>query len=395
MQSACYSVLRRAATAILLVIACCVGGCAPGVEATQVTLLRTPDGGIQPQAALAANGVLHLIYFKGEPLGGDIFYVRRAPGQDTFSAPIRVNSQAGSAVATGTVRGAQLAIGKDNSLHVAWNGSGSATPKGPGGNPMLYSRLNPDGTAFEPQRNLVTRAGGLDGGGTIAADAQGRVYVSWHADPEERGEAERAVYLARSSDNGATFEREKRINDQPTGACGCCAMRAFVDDKGAVYILYRAAGGGADRDMTLLVSNDHGATFRSGTVHKWNIGTCPMSSAAFAQNGDKILMAWETREQVYFTGMRPSVAKRDSQQPLAAPGAAEGRKHPVLAANAAGETLLAWTEGTGWMRGGSLAWQIYDKAGKPTAHKGRSGGVPVWSLLAAFTQPDGDFVLVY
>ena len=27
-------------------------------------------------------------------------------------------------------------------------------------------------------------------------------------------------------------------------------------------------------------------------------------------------------------------------------------KHPVLATNPSGETLLAWTEGTGWQRGG-------------------------------------------
>src|SRR5262249_43885903 len=43
-----------------------------------VELLRTPDGGIQPQAVVDAKGTLHLIYFKGDKAeAGDLFYVRR------------------------------------------------------------------------------------------------------------------------------------------------------------------------------------------------------------------------------------------------------------------------------------------------------------------------------
>src|SRR5688572_22947486 len=97
----------------------------------KVTLIRTPDGGIQPQAAMDHKGVLHLIYFKGEPGAGDVFYVRREPGKESFSAPIQVNSQAGSVIAAGTVRGAHIAVGKRGRVHVAWMGSKNAEPKGP------------------------------------------------------------------------------------------------------------------------------------------------------------------------------------------------------------------------------------------------------------------------
>ena len=72
-----------------------------------------------------------------------------------------------------------------------------------------------------------------------------------------------------------------------------------------------------------------------------------------------------------------------------------GRKHPALAGNARGETILAWTEGTGWNKGGSLAWQVYDKDGKPTAEHGRAAGVPTWSLVAVFARPDGGFTILY
>jgi hypothetical protein len=43
----------------------------------KVRVVKTPDDGIQPQAVVDAKGVLHLIYFKGEPAAGAFFYVRR------------------------------------------------------------------------------------------------------------------------------------------------------------------------------------------------------------------------------------------------------------------------------------------------------------------------------
>ncbi|MFX5752306.1 hypothetical protein ABTE32_23080, partial [Acinetobacter baumannii] len=65
-------------------------------------------------------------------------------------------------------------------------------------------------------------------------------------------------------------------------------------------------------------------------------------------------------------------------KPVAAPGDGKKRKHPAVAANDKGETMLVWTEGTEWNKGGSLLWQVFDAAGKPTDLKGRvEGGVPV------------------
>src|SRR5438105_8810605 len=97
---------------------------AAGETAPQIHLLRTPDAGIQPQAAPDAKGVLHLIYFKGDPKAGDIFYVRREPGPNEFSKPILVNNQPHTAMAIGTIRGAQLAVGNNGRVHVAWDGMG-------------------------------------------------------------------------------------------------------------------------------------------------------------------------------------------------------------------------------------------------------------------------------
>src|SRR5215467_10540125 len=69
-----------------------------------VHVIRTPDGGIQPQVVVDRQGTVHLVYLKGDPAGCDVFYVKRPKDQRVFTQPIRVNSEPGSAIAVGTVR---------------------------------------------------------------------------------------------------------------------------------------------------------------------------------------------------------------------------------------------------------------------------------------------------
>jgi len=76
-----------------------------------VKVIRVPNEGIQPQVAVDSRGILHLIYFKGDPSHGDIFYVRSKDWGNTFSYPIRVNSDPGTAVASGTIRGGHIVSG--------------------------------------------------------------------------------------------------------------------------------------------------------------------------------------------------------------------------------------------------------------------------------------------
>jgi hypothetical protein len=361
-----------------------------------VAVIATPEGGIQPQAVADGDGVIHLIYFKGEPAGGDLYYVRSKPGTTEFSKPIRVNSQPGSAVAMGTIRGGQLALGRDGRVHVAWNGSQNATPANPiKGSPMLYTRLNDDRTAFEPQRNLMHRSFYLDGGGSIGADKEGNVYVAWHATSADapEGEAGRRLWVAPSRDDGATFTDEEPALETATGACGCCGTKALVDRHGTLYVLYRAAKRGVERDMMLATSRDHGAHFQATSLQPWPVSTCPMSSESLFETAAGVLAAWETKGQIAYARIDPQslVASR----PISPPGGGN-RKHPALAANADGDTIVVWAEDTGWQRGGSLVWRVFDRSGRATREMGRvNDGIPVWSLPAVVALPDGRFVIIH
>lgn len=364
-------------------------------DAPRVATLRVPSGGLQPQAIADAEGTIHLVAFRGDPASGDLFYSARKRGDERFSEPIRINSQAGSAIALGTIRGAQLALGRDGRVHVAWNGSNSALPKNAAGStPMLYARSDAARAKFEPQRNLMRRTSALDGGGSIAADREGRVFVAWHgrAEDSDAGESGRALYVARSNDDGETFADEVAALDRPTGACPCCGTRSLADARGNLYILFRAAGTSVRRDLVLVTSRDGGKGFRSHPVHPWTINACPMSSESLAEANGTVIAAWETAGRVYFARVDPASGP---SEPLGPPKKT-GQKHPSVAVNDRGQVLLAWAEGTGWQKGGDLAWQVFAADGTPLGKPGRvEGGIPAWGLAAAVAMPDGSFAIVH
>jgi hypothetical protein len=367
------------------------------VAAPIVEVQRVPDGGLQPQV-IAQGATVYLFYFKGDPKAGDLFYASSTNGGATFGTPLRVNSQPGSAIATGTIRGVQAALGRDGILHAVWNGSANAQPRSVappeaqkfGTSPLLYARLK--NGAFEAQRNLMTKTFNLDGGASVAADNEGRVYVAWHAnDQAGQNEGSRRMWLARSTDDGATFSAENPVWNEPTGVCACCQVKPEAAKGGRVLLLYRSASDVVNRDTFLLTSRNGGETFTGAKIHPWKIGACPMSSYAFGGAGDNLLAAWESDDQIFWA----KVGFDGKVGPVqAAPGQGANRKHPVLAVNARGEILLAWTDGTGWARGGAVCWQIYDAEHKPLS-SGRRAGMPAWSKVAVWARPDGNFGLIF
>lgn len=391
-------VLRSAIVMIGLLLVVTVTTAAAEPE---VRLLRTPNQGIQPQAVVDARGVVYLIDYKGDAAAGDVYYMRSDDGGVTFSKPMRVNSRPGSAVAMGTIRGPHMALGRNGRVHVSWNGSATTAPPGDQthfATPMFYSRINDTRTAFEPQRNLMTETGALDGGGSVAANSAGNVYVVWHGlhQGEPTGEKHRGVWIARSSDDGETFSPERRADDQAMGACGCCGMAAAVDREGRLLLMYRTAPRIDERDMRLLVSRDHGRTFHGMPIDPWKSAQCPMSTSAISLGRTHTWIAWETEQHVYMRRINPVDLDGPPHEVRIAAPSRRNAKHPSLAVNDQGQVLLVWTEGTGWNRGGAVAWQVYDADGKPIAGcSGRVDGLPVWSYATAFARPGHSFAIVY
>jgi len=365
-------------------------------DAPTVTAARTPDAGLQSEVAVDDKNVVHLIYLKGDPSASDVSYVRSTDGGASWSEPVRINSQAGSALAVGTVRGAHLALGAHGLVHVAWTGSKRAEPKAPGDQaPMLYARGSVDAAgniSFEPQRNVMT-SGLFREGGSVAADEKGHVYVAWHAVAKKGGsEDDRRVWVAVSADDGKTFAPETAISDPAIGICGCCGLDVLTGGDGRLYALYRGEVSLVTRDIYLVSTDMSAKRPQSEMVAATRSSICLMSTSALARGLRGVVGAWETADQVQWGIIDPKSGAMS--EPITAAGA--GSKHPALAVDAKGNTLIAWAQGTGWNKGGSVGWQAYDAAGTPIpGTSGHVDGLPVWSKPAAFARPDGGFVVLY
>ncbi len=351
----------------------------------KVVVERLPAGGVQPQSLVDAVGTVHLVYLTGESRASEVVYTSRRVTDTKFAPPLRVNTQPGSAVAAGTIRGAQLSVGEDGTVHVLWNGSQTATPKQGMGSPLLYARKVAGSAAFEPERNLMGNTYMLDGGGSLAAGKSGQVYVAWHASKTSQPgkETDRAAFLAVSSDGGKTFAPEREISPPKSGSCACCGLRLAVDGEGAVNVLFRAAFSALDRDLVWMKSKDQGKTFTTVQQDSWKIGQCPMSSA-WLRDG---WAGWEVNGQVKFTSV-------DGAKTFSPAGDVK-RKHPVAVQTKDGSTLLLWTEGTGWQKGGSVVWQVIGPDGKQTGAVQKQEGLPVWGLATAWADAKNGWVVLY
>jgi hypothetical protein len=115
-------------------------------------------------------------------------------------------------------------------------------------------------------------------------------------DGREKGGApgSAAVYLARSTDGGATFEQSVRVG---TGACPCCRLFIVFTDEPTVHVGFRKIFEGSVRVMDVSTSTDGGKNWgkpvRVAEDH-WQINVCPHFGPALAVLGKRIFISWFT-----------------------------------------------------------------------------------------------------
>jgi hypothetical protein len=171
-------------------------------------------------------------------------------------------------------------------------------------------------------------------------------------------------------------------------------LKAFADEQGLFGILYRSANLLGNRDTVLLVSTNYGVSFSATVLDQWHFSTCPMSTYALGAAQGQWFGSWEMADQVYWAWIDPHNPGKASATPVG--GVASKRKHPAFASvgSGSGPSLVTWTEGTGWEKGGTLAWELFDGKGVEIS-SGRSKGVPVWGSVATISEPDGSFAVFY
>jgi len=240
-------------------------------EAVQV--IPVPGGGTVPDAEIDEGGTLHLAYLAAD----NIYYVLSTDGEQTFSDPIRVNTEAGFA-SGGRYRGPDLAVGAAGTVHVVWYNAAyqQGRPKEEWG--VMYARLRPGEGSFEPSRNLNHLP---SDNYALAADRQGHVAVAWMAE---------TLFISRSEDGGDTFAAPLTLEADP---CECCGSRVLFSEQESLAMLYRDKTGN-NRDMYLAVLPGGEPTFRYVKLSRTplHIEACPMTGGFLSNHGEGLLTAW-------------------------------------------------------------------------------------------------------
>jgi len=153
-----------------------------------------------------------------------------------------------------------------------------------------------------------------------------------------------SLYAATSRD-GLSWSDNRVVYSSPSGnICECCHPNAMITSDAALHVMWRNWLDGS-RDLYLATSTDGGFTFKALKLGQgtWPLNACPMDGGALALP----YTAWRREKTVYLC--RP----REAEIAIG-----EG-KDPALAVDAAGNPVIAWTQGQ------SIMMQI-GPSGKPS-----------------------------
>ena len=333
--------------------------------AERVRVVTVPSGGIVPDAEVDRRGVIHLAYFSN----GDVWYTTSSDNGRSFRDPIRVNTEAGFAYGGG-YRGPDLAVGKDERIHVVWYNAAyqQKRPKDDWG--VMYSRLSEGRDSFEPARNLNQKP---SDNYSLAADDKGNVAVIWMAE---------GVYASISKDGGDSFSAAMDLETDP---CECCGSRTMFTTDETLCVLYRDKAEN-DRDTYLALLANNARQFEHTKVSQtaWYIDSCPMTGSFLSPTSDGMIAAWETKGEVFFARLEKGGQMTSAGEVCAS----DNGRYPAVLTAPDGLTVVAWKNAT------NLEWQLFDTQNKPLERRGSESG----SFLdrpAGVATKDGVFLLFH
>jgi hypothetical protein len=244
---------------------------------------RAVANGIFPQVGVRVTGDLSLLSVEG----GDLWYLSSPDGGDSFPARVRVNPTPHEVMAHGE-NIPILSLRSMRELYTLWQGRSGEQ----GGSVLRLARSVDWGATFSKPVPVDTGSTS-QGFYTMSVSPKGDVYAAW-LDGRDRGGDGSAIYIARSSDHGASFEKSVRVS---SSVCPCCRPSIAFGNGEMMYVAWRGVSHAEIRDIRVASSSDAGATWSSPTgiaEDNWRLNACPHSGASLATLGKRLFVAWHT-----------------------------------------------------------------------------------------------------
>lgn len=199
-----------------------------------------------------------------------ILFSRSVDGGATWSQTKRINKVAGDCLdKSNTVEGAVPAVGPNGEVYVSWAGPAGlvftkSTDQGltwPAEN-ILVNNM-PGGWDYGIPG--IYRANGMP---VTCCDLtngpyRGNIYINWS--DQRNGLTDTDVFFSKSTDGGQTWSNAKRVNDDPPGKQQFFSWMTVDQATGSIYIVFYDRRNYPDTrtDVYLASSSDGGATFKN------------------------------------------------------------------------------------------------------------------------------------
>jgi hypothetical protein len=338
---------QRCALACSLIGAIVFAGCnRSSANYTFETQPRAPLAAVgfestrSPQIAVSPAGMISLLALYQDGPSSRIGFTMSHDGGDHFG-PLKPVSEDGATISAHGQNNPMMAV-SSRAVYALWEQS-----QPDGTKDLVVGRSLNAGQTFEkPVRVNDNKTPSFHGFASLAAGTNGDVYVAWldgRETPESPGTFD--IYLARSTDRGATFGPNVRV---ARSACPCCRPYVTLGKEGQVFVAWRKVFAGSIRDLVVSSSKDGGQTFYQSTrvaEDGWQIQGCPESGASLLFSKDRLYVAWMTggsdnRARVRLSWSddagahfhSPSDASKEVRDP----------NHPFLAQSENGQVLLCY-----------------------------------------------------
>ncbi|GEM_PF-365655 len=275
-------------------------------------------------------------------------------GGDSFEPPVMI-SEAAASVSSHGENSPTLAISGMQS-YALWEQS-----REDGGTDLMFARSIRSGRNFEkpirvtdkttPSSNAFSYLGIAPNGDIYAVWLDGRDrHAGGHGSHGSSG-----VYIAKSTDKGATFGKNIRV---AANVCPCCRPTIAFGAKGEVYVAWRAVDEDI-RDIVIATSLDQAATFGQPVrvaFDNWKINGCPHTGPSMSVKGNRLYITWFSEGDSTNAGVRLAWSDdggKTFRQPVIASNGVLDANHPMLSLSEDGRLMIVFqgrdsSEKDGW-----------------------------------------------
>jgi hypothetical protein len=283
--------LRNALPSIIVILVATLSlSTATGREGTRQFAFE-PTGrvlvkGSYPQLGVRASGDLFLLRLKDR----NLWLQTSSDGGDSFDEGLRVND--GGEVASHAENTPLMIVRSMREFYVLWTAQG----EGHDHSSLRLATSTNWGRSFNKSIPVDLTGTASQSFYTLAVGPDGAVYAAW-LDGRDRGQGKSgssALYIARSTNRGQSFEKSVRV---ALNVCPCCRPSIAFTDAKTVHIGWRGVSHDDIRDIFVGTSTDGGSTFSAPAPvaeDKWRINGCPHSGPSLATMGGKLFAAWRT-----------------------------------------------------------------------------------------------------